>query len=281
MLINNWNTFGTMQKHCRCMHDVIFGAADLNPSVQAIFSSSKSFTYQELRRASVLLGTYLMSIGVEGGVVPICADKSPLVVIAMLAVLHAGAAFVLLDEHLPEDRLRQNIRRVNSKVIIISEKSETVFQGMASSSITEPPPEHSNKKIDSSSLAYIAFTSSTTGEPKGILVNHDNFVTGALPRSDQIDYFDHRKFTKFLLSICIRHYQIIGSLTKDSDLPLRTMTPPLFGEHMSKASTLENPFDASQLLWQDIMTTSRIGASDGHVDGMSRLALSEADQRVR
>ncbi|KAJ5691618.1 hypothetical protein N7488_012353 [Penicillium malachiteum] len=85
--------------------------------------------------------------------------------------------------------------------------------------------------------------------------------------------------------------RVIGSLNKDID-PLRTMASPFFIEHNIKASTLENPFDASQLdwtqhaissarLWQDIMTTSRIGASDGHVDGMSRLALSEADQRVR
>ncbi|CAE7034326.1 AMP-binding multi-domain protein [Pyrenophora teres f. teres] len=113
-------------------------------------------------------------------IVPLCFEKSMWTVVAMLAVLKAGGAFLLLDPSLPHERLRLMCRKVSAKLSLASEASAPLAKDLVgtvvivnadsalqlahhASPITSVRPTHT---------AYVIFTSGSTGEPKGCRIEH-------------------------------------------------------------------------------------------------------------
>jgi amino acid adenylation domain-containing protein len=159
----------------------------------AISEPGGEWTYAELERLSGGLAAWLGRQGIGGGdVVTIYGHRSASLVLAMLGVLRAGAAFCILDPAYPASRLAQSLEAVKPKGWLqIAEAGEppqslqALVQRKVGNCRLSLPRTHDatrtaewaagqvpQRETDPDSLAYVTFTSGTTGEPKCVLGTH-------------------------------------------------------------------------------------------------------------
>ncbi len=145
------------------VHERFAERARLHPDRPAVTDSNETWTYGELAERAGELARRLQSEGVgPGDVVAIHAWRSAPLVRALLGVLMVGAAFLLLDPAHPAARLRSIVRQARPRTWI--ETAEGADSPPALDNPAGPPLRDG--------LAYVAFTSGSTGEPKGILGTH-------------------------------------------------------------------------------------------------------------
>jgi amino acid adenylation domain-containing protein len=146
---------------------------------------NRELSYGELNERANRLARTLRTRGVErDSIVGLMFDSSPGVAVAMLAVLKAGAAYLPIDPENPGERKKYIIENSNTQVCLIQgalyENNQDVVHSIPGESLiiidndTKSSGDSSNLNIDGGSddLAYVVYTSGTTGVPKGILVPH-------------------------------------------------------------------------------------------------------------
>ncbi|KAM0491964.1 hypothetical protein ACHAP8_010204 [Fusarium lateritium] len=186
--ILSWNgsPLSNVQK---CIHQAVSEQGVLRPDAEAVCSWDGSFSYSQLLTLSDRLAFHLQELGVGAEIfVPICFDKSKWTVVAMLAILKAGGIFVPLDPTQPLMRLQGLAHKVDAKTILCSPQHEEMLESIASKVI--PVDAQLFEKLTEqtvevdcglwSSGAYMIFTSGTTGEPKGALIQHGALLSSAL-----------------------------------------------------------------------------------------------------
>lgn len=124
-----WNESSMgLTKSDDCVHHLIERQAIKRPHAPAVESWDARFTYAELDNLSTELAHYLSALGVgTGSFVPLCFDKSAWTIVAILAVLKAGAAYVSLDPKHPMSRKYHIIRDVSAKVILTGTEHRDMF----------------------------------------------------------------------------------------------------------------------------------------------------------
>ncbi|KAJ5413636.1 hypothetical protein N7509_000263 [Penicillium cosmopolitanum] len=159
------------------------------PDAQAVDAWDGEWTYDELDQHSSALSQVLIRSGVMvGDFVALCFDKSKWTSVAVLGVLKAGGAFVFLDPRHPVERLRQMCRTVNAKLLLASLSQRHLAQRVCPDLTTQILNEgllattnlgetSLNVKVQPHHPAYAAFTSGSTGIPKGAVLRHDALVT--------------------------------------------------------------------------------------------------------
>ncbi|KAK2025337.1 acetyl-CoA synthetase-like protein, partial [Colletotrichum zoysiae] len=176
----------------RCLHEVFAESRRAYPDSIAVDGWDAKFTYGVLDGLSNRLAERLIAHGVEAeSKVLIFSPKSAWVVVALLAVLKAGGAFVTLEPAHPDSRLREVIRVSGASVALaqpfliqrLSDLTRSEFNvnvldmtDTASSATTRPERQGTVYKTlpraSPSNLAYILFTSGTTGVPRGVEIQH-------------------------------------------------------------------------------------------------------------
>lgn len=153
----------------------------------AVVFGQKQLSYRELNERSNQLAFYLMSKGVKKEtLVPICLQRCPEMIIAILGILKAGGAYVPIDPQYPPERIRYIIGDTNAHIIIGSEQSGLHLPGTSpspvlyidpgSSDIDNQPTGNPSVEIEPGQLAYVIYTSGSTGKPKGVLIEHKAVV---------------------------------------------------------------------------------------------------------
>jgi amino acid adenylation domain-containing protein len=136
--------------------------AKAHPDREAIVYKERSLTYRELDDMAEAIVSEMSSKGISlGSRVGVCLNRSPEAIATILGVLKAGAVYVPIN---PNDPRRTVLADRAGLKLIISEDGWTVRP--------EPEPD----LTPSEPAAYIMFTSGSTGEPKGVLVTHQNVV---------------------------------------------------------------------------------------------------------
>ncbi|MDT7561327.1 MAG: hypothetical protein QOI68_5809, partial [Pseudonocardiales bacterium] len=140
------------------------------PDLVAIVCGDQQLTYGQLDSRAAGLARRLRALGVEReSVVGISLPREPAFVVALLAVLKAGAAYLPLDPAYPQDRLLYMVDDVGAKVVI----------GGASfapdTDVTVVSPDETGPHVDwpepqPHDLAYVMYTSGSTGRPKGVMI---------------------------------------------------------------------------------------------------------------
>jgi amino acid adenylation domain-containing protein len=173
----------------RCVHDLFAEQAAAQPEAPAICAWDGELTYGELDTLSTRLAGHLLSLGVKpDDVVPLCFEKSMWTVVAMLAVLKAGGAFLLLDPSSPIDRLRKVCGKVSSTLVLASHDCLPVVESVSNSFVVVSRDATSHlprcmslsSSVQPTNAAYVIFTSGSTGEPKGCLIEHRSYCSAAL-----------------------------------------------------------------------------------------------------
>ena len=164
------------------------------PEKVALSDAYGSWTYQQLDATSNQLANYLRANGISSqDVVAVYADRSASLVCALLGILKAGAAFLILDPAYPPGRLIDYLRLAQPKAWLQLESAGTLQVSLqeflttsscssqfvlpatpsqATNSLSQFTNESPVITVGPDDLAYIAFTSGSTGQPKGILGTH-------------------------------------------------------------------------------------------------------------
>ncbi|OCL10211.1 nonribosomal peptide synthase-like protein [Glonium stellatum] len=160
----------------------------LRPSALAIDAWDFKATYRELDERTTRMASRLIALGVTPeSYVPLCFEKSGWTVVAMLAVLKVGAAFVPLDPASPVSRLREIVSDVKAKLILCSPQYEKLCESIPAKAFSvgraaterHPGRLYSLPCVQSNMAAYVIFTSGSTGKPKGTVIEHGSFVSNA------------------------------------------------------------------------------------------------------
>lgn len=188
-LIEDWNNT-EVPHEVACIHEFIERQARSTPDAIALVASGTATTYRDLDARANQLARFLQSVGI--GVesrVGICMYRTTDLVVALLGVLKAGAAYVPLDPDYPAERLQlvsqdaelvavvaedSLASRFGSNLRVVSLAAEAAkLQATSSAALGHTSrPDH---------LAYIIYTSGSTGRPKGVMVEHRqvaNFFAG-------------------------------------------------------------------------------------------------------
>ena len=148
----------------------------------AVAQHGQSISYGELEQRATALAGRLRAAGVNpGDIVGLCLERTPDLVVAMLAILKAGAAYLPLDPDYPRDRIAFMIADSGTRRVVATSALAGAF-GLASDTaflIDGPQPEASPvdallPAVAPDQPAYVIYTSGSTGRPKGVVVTHAN-----------------------------------------------------------------------------------------------------------
>ncbi|HEY7216577.1 MAG TPA: amino acid adenylation domain-containing protein, partial [Thermoanaerobaculia bacterium] len=158
------------------------GWVDQTPAAAAVLAPDETLTYTELDHRANQLARRLRALGVTiDSRVGLCAERSPEMIVGVLGILKAGAAYVPLDPAYPRERLALMIDDAGLSVLLTQERLLDSLPA-AAAVILRLDADWSDVDRESGgripggaapeSLAYVIYTSGSTGRPKGVMVDH-------------------------------------------------------------------------------------------------------------
>jgi amino acid adenylation domain-containing protein len=182
--LSDWNREPTQLPRERCLHHLIESHAAATGDAIALTFEGQHLSYGELNRQANRLAHRLIERGVGPDVlVGIAVERTPPMIIGLLAILKAGGAYVPLDPTYPADRLAYMIEDSGVTQVLAQAhllESLALPAGMEcllldSVDADGTCPEHNpDVPMDPDNLAYVIYTSGSTGKPKGALLAHHN-----------------------------------------------------------------------------------------------------------
>ncbi len=153
-----------------------------DPSAVALTTDSAELTYGELHTRTTALAAALRAQGVgRDSLVGLCAQRGIDLVVGLVAILRAGAAYVPLDPTYPAARLGHIVADASPTVILAQSHLISGLPPHTATVIdlTDPPVVPAVSDVDPSpgDLAYVLYTSGSTGRPKGVAVTHANLTS--------------------------------------------------------------------------------------------------------
>lgn len=151
-----------------------------SPDAIAVSAGESALTYRELAAAAAALAERLRAAGVRpGGIVGICLPRGSRLVVALLATVMAGAAYLPLDPDAPSERVAFQLEDSGAEVLLTT----GAFTGTVAPQVkillddpsaTPPQPWAATTEAE---LLYVIYTSGSTGRPKGVAVSHRQFAS--------------------------------------------------------------------------------------------------------
>ncbi|GAA0822752.1 hypothetical protein GCM10009525_11510 [Streptosporangium amethystogenes subsp. fukuiense] len=181
----------------RCVHELFAERARAVPDEPAVVSEGESLGYAELDERADRLARHLASLGVTAeSRVAVLQGRTADALVSMLAVLKAGGAYVPLHPSYPPDRLRWILRDTAAVALLTDRAAVSTTGGLGTrvlvvdgddgddgdTTLDGPPLAGPAAAADPDRLAYVMYTSGSTGIPKGVAVTHRNIVSLAADR---------------------------------------------------------------------------------------------------
>ncbi|UJB21510.1 MULTISPECIES: non-ribosomal peptide synthetase [Lysobacter] len=171
-----------------CAHELFERQVELAPSSIAIHHDGRDLSYAEVNMRANRLARYLRGLGIDpDDRVAICMPRCAEMIIAMLAVTKAGAAYLPLDPAYPRERLNYMVADSGARILLTMQAQDdfaSVPAGPIAVALDQPNrpwellPTHDLAREESGAahehLAYVIYTSGSTGQPKGVMVEHRN-----------------------------------------------------------------------------------------------------------
>jgi len=185
-ILQDWNSTQRDYPSNKCVHEIFEEQAARTPNALAVSSEGRSLTYAQLDKRANQLARHLIKIGVTpGSLVGIAVDRSLDLLVGLLGIWKAGAAYLPIDAIYPPDRIAFIMEETSLATLLTNSKllpSLPIFDTRPICldrdwMLIECEPESSpGIRLDPTSVAYTIYTSGSTGKPKGVEVTHRNVV---------------------------------------------------------------------------------------------------------
>src|SRR5438270_6276982 len=202
LLLESWNATHAAHREDVCIHRLFEEQVERTPEAIAVVYRDQALTYAELNRQANQLAHYLIGLGVKpDDRVGICVQRGMGMVAGLLGILKSGGAYVALDPGYPSQRLRETLEDAGPRMVLSDAAGREAIGGDALKDVTiidvselgnlselgwkeaEPPvwadqprhtPETDTSGPTSHHLAYLIYTSGSSGKPKGVTIEHRN-----------------------------------------------------------------------------------------------------------
>ncbi len=185
-LLVEWNNTCIPYPDTKCIHQLFEEQVEQTPQSVAVVYEDYELTYQELNLRANQLAHYLQTLGVGPEVlVGICIERSPEMIVGLLAILKAGGAYVPFDPAYPQQRLANMFQDTGVSVLLTQQQlvgllppnsSQVICLSADREIFTQYSPENPKADVTPDNLTHIMYTSGSTGIPKGVGIIHRNVV---------------------------------------------------------------------------------------------------------
>jgi amino acid adenylation domain-containing protein len=185
-LLQEWSTAGGPSTEPAVLHRLFEEQVARTPDAEALVSGSERLTYAQLDARANQLAHHLRGLGVKAeSRVVLCLERSVELIVSMLGVLKAGAAYVPVEPSWPAARLQLVLEDCGGAAVLVQSRTSTwleghnvprvVFDAPADlEALSRAPRTAPGVEVHPGQLAYVIYTSGSTGRPKGVLVEHRN-----------------------------------------------------------------------------------------------------------
>ncbi|HMG74244.1 MAG TPA: amino acid adenylation domain-containing protein [Pyrinomonadaceae bacterium] len=186
-ILYEWNETRQPYPSEQCLHQLFEQQCERTPESLALVSGTTKLTYEELNARANQVAQHLLTFGVRAEtLVGILMEHSVEMVVSLLGVLKAGAAYVPLDPESPPDRLSLMIEGAGFTVLMtqrrlagrLSESGKTriICVDEEWAQIAAQNRNRVESNVNPDNLAYVIHTSGSTGRPKGVMISHRSVV---------------------------------------------------------------------------------------------------------
>ncbi|KAF9871755.1 nonribosomal peptide [Colletotrichum karsti] len=206
--LHEWNSV-ELETSKRCIHEMISETILRQPSKPAISSWDGDLTYVQLDLLSNKLAAQLQAIGAKPNeIIVLCFEKSLWAVVSMLAVAKSGAAFVHIDPKGAPKRTEYVIKETKARIGLASLEQYENFVSLVDTIliVNKPavmglPTPNLNDIMAASAepdnTLYVIFTSGTTGQPKGVVIQHKSFCSAVVANRSWLQIRGHSRVLQF------------------------------------------------------------------------------------
>jgi amino acid adenylation domain-containing protein/FkbM family methyltransferase len=194
-LLVQWNETGREYPAGICLHELFEQQAARSPTATALVCGEARLSYAELNERAERLAKQLrrLKVGPESLVGLLC-DRSAELIVGLLGILKAGAAYVPADPAYPRQRLRQIFADADCRLLVTQQKVLDALPEIAAAAeqvicveelwgvepesgvLSEVSEAAAASKVEPDNLAYVLYTSGSTGLPKGVAITHRSAV---------------------------------------------------------------------------------------------------------
>ncbi|KAF8967152.1 nonribosomal peptide synthetase 12 [Flammula alnicola] len=233
-LFHNFGVGASVSSPFQCVHHAFEFHAQSQPDAIAVEDFDNKITYADLDRQANCLATHLRAVGVSlDSRICFLAERSIPMVVGILGILKAGAAYVPLDGNIVSDStLKHALLGSESPNVLVLKKFVARVEGRhmicLEDTICEERSVHCTKPQDLSASkhgAYVIYTSGTTGVPKGVDVTHGNVTNLLCLAPGNLGMQPGLRVSQLMnISFDMAAWEILGSMCNGSTLCLRGKT---------------------------------------------------------
>src|SRR5262249_26676221 len=181
-ILVEWNNTAADYPTDKCIHELFEEQVERTPDAIAVVYEDEQLTYRELNQRANRLAHYLQTMGVGPEViVGICIERSIEMVVGLLGILKAGAAYLPIDPAYSPKRIAFILENAQSPVVLtvaqlaegsLSKVPHMICLDTGWPAIASMDEQNPISKVTPENLAYVIYTSGSTGEPKGVMISH-------------------------------------------------------------------------------------------------------------
>ncbi|NND35038.1 MAG: amino acid adenylation domain-containing protein, partial [Saprospiraceae bacterium] len=251
LILNKWNSSVNVQSPYTTILDLFAKHTEKNPDQVAVIYEGQRLTYEELDIWSNQLALQLLKSQVQSGdFVGVYTPRSLEMIVGILAVMKAGAAYLPLDPDYPADRIQYmmadaSVNHVLYHPATVPDWANPAHRFLKISATKDDPAHPLEVQCKAQDIAYLIYTSGSSGKPKGVVVTHQNLMSSIWARHT---FYDEKVRCFLLLSSFSFDSSVVGIFSSISSGGTLLIPPSRIEQDTEKLGRLISRFQVSHTL---------------------------------